>query len=182
MDTPYLKKTYNDAVHKWVNNKEFPNVMACPKIVKTTLNVGIAKYRKDEKKVESVINDIARLTGQKPVITQAKKSISGFSVRKGEQIGVKVALRKNKMYDFLWILFNVAMPRTRDFRGISERSIDQRGNLSIGIKEHTVFPEIKGDEVKHAFGFEICISVNENCTREDAIKLYRELAFPLIKS
>lgn len=181
MTTAYLRKIYNDAVSKWIKNRTFPNVMACPKIVKATINAGIAKYRQDEKKIQSVMNDLSRITGQKPVITRAKKSIAGFSVRKGESIGMKVTLRKDKMYNFLWILFNIAMPRTRDFRGISEKNVDQKGNLSLGIKEHTVFPQIKGDEVKHVFGLSICISVNENCTRNEAINLYKELRFPLIK-
>ncbi len=179
--TPYLKKIYNEAIKEWVKNKKYPNVMACPKLVKATINVGIAKFRKDEKKIESVIHDIAKITGQKPIITKAKKSISGFSVKKGENVGVKVTLRKDRLYNFLWILFNIALPRTRDFKGISLKSIDKKGNLTIGMKEHTVFPQIKGDEVKHVFGLEVCLSVNNNCTQEDAIKLYRALGCPFEK-
>lgn len=182
MSNPNLKDLYyNKVVPEFIKSGEFKNVLACPRIEKVTLNVGIAKYRKDEKKVSSTIYDLSKITGQKPVISKARKSIAGFSVRKGDDIGVKVTLRKNRMYNFLWMLLNVALPRTRDFKGINLKSIDRAGNLTIGLKEHTVFPEIKGDEVKHIFGFEVCISVNKGCGFENAIKLYRALGFPLTK-
>lgn len=180
MTTPYLKNKYLETTKKLVAEGIFPNVMACPKIVKVTLNVGIGKYRKEDRKIESILHDIEKIAGQKAVITKAKKSIAGFSIRKGEKVGIKVTLRKNRMYNFLWTLFNIALPRTRDFKGISLKNVDQRGNLTIGIKEHTVFPEIKGDEVKQLFGLEVCITIDGNCKREEAILLYKELGFPLI--
>lgn len=180
MTIPQLKNSYINAVKRLVSQKVFPNVMACPRIIKTTINVGIAKYRKDDKKIESVMNDIAKITGQKPIITKAKKSIAGFSVRKGENVGIKVTLRKDRMYNFLWTLFNIALPRTRDFKGISLKKIDRNGNLTIGLKEHTVFPEIKGDEIRHSFGLEICISVKGGKSRDDVIKLYKELGLPFV--
>lgn len=133
------------------------NNLAVPRLQKVAVNVGIGKVLSDPKIKEVVANTLSRVTGQKPVFTRAKKSISSFKIRQGMIIGVMVTLRGQKMYDFLDKLINISLPRIRDFRGIDPKSVDQRGNLSIGIKEHTVFPEIRSDELEQLHGLEIQI-------------------------
>jgi len=156
----------------------YKNDLAVPKIEKVVVNAGIGKFLKDEKAQETIINDLAKITGQKPVYTLARKAISGFKIRKGMKVGLKVTLRKKRMYDFLDRLIHVAIPRIRDFRGIPEKSIDKEGNLSIGIKEHIIFPEIAHEDVKLIFGFEVTIVTNAK-TREEAIELFKLLGFPI---
>jgi len=156
----------------------YKNDLAVPKIEKVVVNVGIGKFLKDEKAQETIINDLAKITGQKPIYTLARKAISGFKIRKGMKVGLKVTLRKKRMYDFLERLIHVAIPRIRDFRGIPEKSIDKEGNLSIGIKEHIIFPEIAHEDVKLIFGFEVTIITSAK-TREEAVELFKLLGFPI---
>lgn len=154
------------------------NVFALPKIEKVVINVGLGRVVKDEKFLELVLRDLTLISGQKPKTTLAKKSIANFKTRQGMVIGAMVTLRGQRMRDFTSRLINSALPRTRDFRGISDKSLDKKGNLTIGIKEHIVFPEIKGEEIKNIFGFEITIVIKAK-NKEEAIALYKFLGFPI---
>jgi len=163
--------------------KEFglANVFAVPRIVKVTTNCGIGKFLKDPKILEDIERDIIRITGQRLVKTKAKKSIASFKTREGQEIGFKVTLRGKRMWDFLERLVIIALPRTRDFRGISEQSFDGDGNLSIGIREHFVFPEASGDDVKTIFGFQTVVTTSAK-NRERGIALIKLLGFPIKRS
>ena len=154
------------------------NELALPKLQKVVVNIGLGRALKDEKFLEVAVADLALITGQKPRTTLAKKSIANFKIRKGMVIGAAVTLRGNKMYDFISRLVNIALPRSRDFRGINAKSIDKSGNLTIGIKEHIVFPEIKGEEMRNIFGFEITVAVKAK-NRDEAIALYKAMGFPI---
>ncbi|MEK7198086.1 MAG: 50S ribosomal protein L5 [Patescibacteria group bacterium] len=154
------------------------NVFALPKIEKVVINAGLGRTVKDEKFLELVLRDLALISGQKPKTTLAKKSIANFKTRQGMVIGAMVTLRGQRMRDFINRLINSALPRTRDFRGISDKSLDKKGNLTIGIKEHIVFPEIRGEEMKNIFGFEITIVVKAK-NKEEALALYKSLGFPM---
>ena len=154
------------------------NVLALPKIEKVVVNVGLGRVLKDEKFLEIAIQDLALITGQKPKTTLAKKSIANFKIREGMIIGTAATLRGQRMYDFISRLINIALPRTRDFRGISVKSLDKNNNLTIGVKEHIVFPEIKGEEVRNIFGFEVTVVVKAR-NKEEAIALYKAMGFPI---
>lgn len=157
------------------------NIFALPKIVKVVINVGLGRVIKDEKFLELVLRDLALISGQKPKTTLAKKSIANFKTRQGMIIGAMVTLRGQRMYDFLNRLIHTALPRTRDFRGLSDTSLDKKGNLTIGIKEHIVFPEVSGEEMKNIFGFEITVVVKAK-NKEEALALYKALGFPIKSS
>jgi len=164
---PELKKTLN-----------LKNVMAVPKITKVTLNVGLGTYLKTHNKdYSNVVENLTKISGQKPVLTKAKKAISNFKTRKDEIIGIKVTLRGNRMYDFLNKLINITFPRVRDFRGISPKSFDGQGNYSVGFKEHMVFPEISPDDVMKIHGVEICISTTAK-DNEQGLELLKAFGFP----
>ena len=153
------------------------NDFAVPKIEKVVVNAGVGKTLKDPKLLENIIEDFKRITGQTPVKTLAKKSIAGFKIRENQVVGVMVTLRGQKMYDFLEKLVKVALPRVRDFKGLSPKSFDKNGNYSIGIKEQVVFPETSREHLDHTFGFEVNIRVNGG----DSIKslsLLKSLGFP----
>jgi large subunit ribosomal protein L5 len=154
------------------------NILALPKIEKVIINVGLGRSVKDEKFLEVALRDLALITGQKPKTILARKSIANFKIRKGMVVGAIVTLRGSRMYDFLSRLVNTALPRTRDFRGINIKSLDKNGNLTIGIKEHIVFPEISGEEVRNIFGFEITIVARAK-NKEEALALYKVLGFPI---
>ncbi|MDP2946243.1 MAG: 50S ribosomal protein L5 [bacterium] len=154
------------------------NILALPKIEKVVINIGLGRTLKDEKFLDIVMRDIALIAGQKPKTTLAKKSIANFKTRKGMVIGATVTLRGQRMYDFISRLINIALPRTRDFRGINVKSLDKNGNLTIGVKEHIIFPEIKGEEVRNIFGFEITVVVKAK-NKEEAIVLYKAIGFPI---
>lgn len=174
-----LRKKYNKeivpALKKDLNLK---NAMAVPRIDKVVLNVGVGKGLKDEKFIDNVESTLIRITGQKPVKTKARKSISAFKIREGMTVGLKVDLRGDRMYDFIEKLIKVSLPRVRDFQGLSLKSFDKQGNYTIGIKEHIIFPEIKADEVENLHGLEIIISTTAK-DDESAKKLLLALGFPL---
>lgn len=170
-----MDKKITSVLQKELNIK---NIMALPKISKVVINVGLGRAIKDEKFLEVVLRDLALISGQKPKKTVAKKSIANFKTRKGMVIGAAVTLRGKKMNDFISRLINIALPRTRDFRGISLKSLDKNNNLTIGLKEHTVFPEISGEEVKNIFGFEVTVVVKSK-NKEEAMALYKILGFPI---
>ncbi|MEK7578305.1 MAG: 50S ribosomal protein L5 [Patescibacteria group bacterium] len=154
------------------------NVLALPKIEKVVVNIGLGRVLKDEKFLEIAMRDLALITGQKPKTTLAKKSIANFKTRMGMVIGAVATLRGRRMYDFISRLINIALPRTRDFRGINVESLDKNGNLTIGVKEHIIFPEIKGEEIRNIFGFEITIVVKAK-NKEEATALYKSMGFPI---
>lgn len=162
----------------------YKSTMAVPKIEKVQVNTSFGglisgKTKGEQKKIhEPILEDLAFICGQRPILTKAKKSISGFKIREGMPVGAKVSLRKQKMYDFLERLIHIGLPRSRDFRGIDPKSFDREGNLTIAIKEHIVFPEILPEKVKNIFGFEITI-VTTAKTKEEGIELLRLLGFPI---
>ncbi len=155
--------------------------LAVPRIIKVVINTGIGRFRENKELVEKLEKDLAAIAGQKPAITQAKKSVAAFKIRKGLKVGYKITLRGQRMYDFLDKLINIALPRSRDFRGLSEKSIDKNGNLTIGIKEHIIFPEISAEEAKHIFGLEVCIVLSNVKERKEAIEFFKLLGFPFRK-
>lgn len=156
------------------------NIMAVPKIEKVVINVGIGKVAKDDKFIEKVVRDLGLLSGQKPVFRKAKKSISGFKSREGMNIGLVVTLRGGRMYDFIDRLIHVALPRSKDFRGIDPKNFDKMGNLNLGIKEHSIFPEIHYESLKDIFGLEITV-VTKAKNREQGIDLLKLMGFPIKK-
>lgn len=157
------------------------NVMAVPRVKKVTISVGIGSYIKAQKRdPEHVIKSITAISGQKPIITKAKKAISNFKSKQGDLVGVVATLRGARMYDFLNKLINIVFPRVRDFRGISVKSFDQQGNLSVGFREHTVFPEISPDEVMNLHGVQITIATSAK-NNEEGYELLKAMGFPFKK-
>ncbi|WP_461480948.1 50S ribosomal protein L5 [Porticoccus sp.] len=154
------------------------NVMEVPKITKITLNMGVGEALADKKALESAVADMAMISGQKPVVTKARKSIAGFKVREGWPIGCKVTLRSERMYEFLERLISIAIPRIRDFRGISPKSFDGRGNFSMGVNEQIIFPEIEYDKVDALRGMDITITTTAR-NDDEGRALLRAFSFPL---
>jgi len=154
------------------------NILALPNLQKVVVNVGLGRALKDEKFLEVALRDLGLITGQKPKVTLAKKSIANFKTREGAPIGAMVTLRGKRMYDFISRLINIALPRTRDFRGIGAKSLDKNNNLTIGIKEHIVFPEVSGEEIKNIFGFEISLVIKAK-NKDEAMALYKAMGFPI---
>src|SRR3990167_3133213 len=157
------------------------NIMAVPKIDKVVINVGIGKVAKDDKFIEKVVRDLGLLSGQKPVFRKAKKSISGFKTREGMKIGLMVTLRGKRMYDFIDRLIHVALPRSKDFRGIDSKNFDKTGNLNLGIKEHSIFPEIHYETLKDIFSLQITV-VSTVGNREQGIEMLKLMGFPIRKN
>jgi len=158
----------------------YKSVMAVPKIEKVVVNAGFGRkaVARETAAIEKMEKDLAKLTGQKPAVRKAKKSISGFKVRQGMAIGMIVTLRGKRMYDFIDRLISIALPRSRDFHGLNPSSFDKSGNLSIGIKEHNIFPEVTYESLKDIFGLEISV-VTTAKTREEGIELLRLIGFPI---
>ena len=156
---------------------EYKSVMQVPKLDKIVINIGLGDLKENPKALENAMNDLMQITGQKPVVTKAKKSIAAFKLREGANIGCKVTLRSDKMYDFAQKLFNVALPRVRDFRGVSNNSFDGRGNYSMGVKEQLIFPEIEYDKVDKLRGMDI-IFVTTAKTDEESRELLKLLGMP----
>ncbi len=158
----------------------YKNNLAVPKISKVVINVGTGKYRQDQKAMEELKNALVAIAGQRPVTTLAKRAISTFKIREGMDVGMKVTLRGERMYSFLERLVYLSLPRTRDFQGLNNGSIDQQGNLTIGIKEHIVFPEVSQENIHHIFGFEITITTTAH-NKEEGLEFFRLLGFPMKK-
>ena len=173
-----LREQYEKEVVPALMKKfNYKSVMEVPKLEKIVLNVGLGDIRENPKALENTINDLSIITGQKPVVTKAKKSIAAFKIREGVNMGCKVTLRSTKMYEFAYKFFNVALPRVRDFRGVSANSFDGRGNYSMGIKEQLIFPEIEYDKVDKLRGMDI-IFVTTAKTDEEARELLTLLGMP----
>ena len=173
-----LKEQYEKEVVPALMKKfGYKSIMEVPKLDKIVLNIGLGDIKEDPKSLEGAIKDVTIITGQKPIVTKSKKSIAAFKLRAGVNIGVKVTLRKGKMYDFAYKLFNVALPRVRDFRGLSDSSFDGRGNYSMGVKEQLIFPEIEYDKIDKIRGMDI-IFVTTAKTDEEAKELLTLLGMP----
>lgn len=173
-----LKEKYlNEIAPAMMQKFQYKSVMQIPKLEKIVINMGLGDTKDNAKGLESAVNDLAIISGQKPVVTKAKKSIAAFKVREGMNIGTKVTLRGEKMFEFADKLFNVALPRVRDFRGVSAKAFDGRGNYALGIKEQLIFPEIEYDKVDKVRGMDI-IFVTTAKTDEEARELLRLLGMP----
>jgi len=174
-----LKEIYNNEIApKLMKELNLTNVMQVPRLTKITLNMGVGEAIGDNKTLESAVSDMTLISGQKPVITKARKSIAGFKVREGWPIGVKVTLRASRMYDFLERLIGIAIPRIRDFRGISAKQFDGRGNFSMGVSEQIIFPEIDYDKIDKLRGLDIAITTT--ATNDDEGRaLLKAFNFPL---
>jgi large subunit ribosomal protein L5 len=178
---PRLKEQYDKIIVENLKKKfSISNKLMIPKVSKVILNMGLGVDSIDKKKVQSCLDDMSLICGQKPIVTKFKKSISNFKTRKGTTAGVKVTLRKKKMYEFIDRLVNIALPRIKDFQGLSAKSFDKFGNYSFGIKEHIIFPEVNFDKVDKIRGMDITIVI-EGDNNESKAALLEEMNFPFIK-
>ena len=178
MANPNLKAKYNAEIAPALMQKfGYKSTMEIPRIHKIVVNVGCGEARDNAKVLESVVNDLATITGQKPVITRAKKSVANFKLREGMPIGAKVTLRQDKMWEFMDRLFNVALPRVRDFRGINPNAFDGRGNYALGLKEQLIFPEIEYDKIDKIRGMDVVLCTTAQ-TDEEAKELLTQIGAP----
>ncbi len=176
-----LKKTFNEQIlPKLMKEFNYSSVMEVPRLSKITINIGVGEAIATPKSLEAAVADLTQITGQKPLLTTAKKSISNFKLREGAKIGAKVTLRRERMYEFLDRLVNAAIPRIRDFRGISAKAFDGRGNFNLGIKEQIIFPEIQYDKIDKIRGMTITITTTAK-TDEECHRLLTELGMPFAK-
>ncbi len=176
-----MQEMYKNEVSSALMKKySYKSTMQIPKLNKIVVNIGLGEARENPKAVEAACGDLAKITGQKPLVTKAKKSVANFKLREGMNIGAKVTLRGDRMYEFLDRLFNVALPRVRDFRGINPNSFDGRGNYSLGIKEQLIFPEIDYDKIDKIRGMDICF-VTTAKTDEEARELLSLMGAPFIR-
>lgn len=177
-----LKDKYQTEVVSALTEKfNYENVMEVPKVEKIVINIGVGEAKDNPKILESAVRDLTTISGQKPVITKAKKSIANFKIREGMNLGCKVTLRGQKMYEFLDKLINISLPRVRDFRGVSDKSFDGRGNYALGLKEQLIFPEIEYDDIDTLRGMDIIV-VTSAKTDEEARALLQELGMPFVKA
>lgn len=178
---PRLKSQYLEKIRPSLKERfKYGNALEVPQLDKVVLNMGVGEAVGDSKKIKSAFEDLQAIAGQKPVITKAKTSIATFKVRENMPIGVKVTLRKDRMYEFIDRLVTVALPRVRDFRGLNAKSFDGRGNYAMGLKEHLIFPEIDYDKVDQVWGMDIIICTTAK-TDDEARELLREFNFPFAK-
>ena len=179
--TPRLKELYYNEIQPALKNQfGFKNLYMGPKIEKIILNMGLGLDGNDSKILKSCEEDLGKITGQKPVITKFKKSVANFKTRKGSNAGLKVTLRKNKMYEFLDRLVNIALPRVKDFRGLSPNGFDKFGNYTFGVKEHIIFPEVSFDRADKVRGLDIIIVISSK-NKEQSFALLNKMNFPFIK-
>lgn len=174
----FHKKYQEEVIAKMMASSKIDNKMAVPRFEKVALNVGLSKAEKDQNFIENVTKDIRDITGQAPTIAKAKKAISGFKIRQGQKVGLRVTLRGRKMWDFLDRFVGVALPRTKDFQGINASNIDEQGNLNIGIKEQLIFPEIKSDETDTIFGLQVNIKTTAK-NKKAGLNLFKLMGFPI---
>ena len=176
--TPRMRKMYDETIIKAMTEKfGYKNVMEIPRLDKIVLNMGVGEATQDKKKVDQAASEMELIAGQKPVVTKAKKSIAQFKLREGMPIGVKVTLRRERMYEFLDRFITIALPRVRDFRGLNPKSFDGRGNYACGIKEQIVFPEISYDRVDKVGGMDVIVTTTAK-TDDEARELLRLFGFP----
>ena len=175
-----LRETFNKELLPQLKDKlGVNNVMAVPKLTKVVINMGVGEALTDKKHLESAVNDLELIAGQKAVVTKASKSVASFKLREGWPVGCKVTLRGDRMYDFIERLVNIAIPRERDFRGLIVKSFDGQGNYTMGIKEHNIFPEIDYDKVQKIRGMDISITTSAR-NDEEGLSLLKELNFPFV--
>lgn len=174
MKTIYSKKAVSALTEKF----GYTNVFEVPKIEKVVVNVGVGKFLKEPKRVEEIVASLEAITGQKVVLTKAKKAIAGFKIREGLEVGAKVTLRGQRMWNFLDRLVKTALPRVRDFQGLEKSVVDTYGNLNTGLREHMVFPEIAPEKVQTIFGFQVIVTTTAK-NREEGRELFRALGFPI---
>jgi len=175
-----LKNIYDkEIISKLMSKLNYKNKHEVPKLIKVVLNMGLGADANDNKKIKSCLDDMSLIAGQKAIITKFRKSIANFKTRKGSTAGIKVTLRSNKMYEFIDRLTNIALPRIKDFRGLSPKGVDKSGNYSFGIKEHIIFPEVNFDKVDKIRGMDITLVTN-NKSKDATIELLKEFNFPLI--
>ena len=178
---PRLVEQYKKEVAPYLQKKfGYKNIHQIPKLIKISINAGVGETIQDSKVLEGAVNDLTMISGQKPIITMAKKAISNFKLRKGMKVGTKVTIRGYRMWEFLDRFISVAVPRIRDFRGYSEKSFDGRGNYSVGIKEQIIFPEINVDKIDKIRGFDITFVTTAE-TDEEGLELLKALGFPFRK-
>ncbi len=178
---PRLQEMFKkDIVRAMMERFSYSNVMQVPKLEKISVNVGVGQATQDPKLLDAVAKDLEQIVGQKVVTTRSKKAISNFKLRQGQAIGVRVTLRRNKMYEFMDRFLNIAVPRIRDFRGFSDKSFDGRGNYTVGVKEHIIFPEIDVDKVTKVFGMDISF-VTTAKTDQEAYELLKAFGVPFVK-
>ena len=176
--TPRLKELYNKQIRSELKEKfSFKNLYMTPELKKIVLNMGLGLDGNDSKIVKSCEDDLGKITGQKPLVTKFKKSISNFKTRKGTNAGLKVTLRKDKMYEFVDRLVNIALPRIKDFKGLSDKGFDSFGNYTFGIKEHIIFPEVNFDKVDRIRGLDITIVIS-SLDKKHSYELLKKLNFP----
>lgn len=179
MSQQQLKQFYQSEVVPALREKfAYKNVMQVPKLLKVTLNMGVGEAAQDKKVIEAAVAELTAISGQKPVVTKARKAVASFKIREGWPIGCKVTLRGKSMDNFLWRLIHVAIPRIRDFRGLNKNSFDGRGNYTFGVKETIMFPEIDFDKVDKMRGLDICITTSAK-TDDEALALLKALKFPI---
>ena len=179
--TPRLQEKYtNEVIQAMTEKFGYKNIMEVPKLEKVTINMGLGEAKENAKIMESAVEEIGLITGQRPIVTKARKSIANFKVRQGMPVGAKVTLRGDNMYTFIDKLFNIALPRVRDFKGVSKNSFDGRGNYSMGIKEQLIFPEINYDKVDTIKGMNIVFTTTAK-TDEEAAALLAGLGLPFEK-
>ena len=173
-----IKALYDQTViPAMVKKFEYKNVNQVPKLVKITINAGLGDIKDNSKSIQIAQKELEQIAGQKPILTVAKKSVANFKVREGQSVGMKVTLRSNRMYEFFDKFISIALPRVRDFRGVSTKSFDGRGNYSMGVKEQLIFPEISYDQIEKVRGFDICVTTTAN-TDEEARELLTLLGMP----
>ncbi len=178
MEANRVKALYDQTVVPAMIKKfNYKNVNQVPKLVKITINSGLGDVKDNSKSIQLAQEELKLISGQKPVLTMAKKSVANFKIREGQSVGMKVTLRGTRMYEFFDKLISIALPRVRDFRGVSKKSFDGRGNYSMGVKEQLIFPEISYDQVEKVRGFDICITTTAN-TDEEARELLAQLGMP----
>ncbi|MFZ3031509.1 MAG: 50S ribosomal protein L5 [Candidatus Moraniibacteriota bacterium] len=182
MKTPSVKKIYTEkAVPAMKQELGIKNPMAVPRIAKVVVNIGIGKILKDQKRVDEVVASLQAITGQKVLLTKARKAIAGFKIREDLEIGARTTLHGKQMWDFLDRLFMIALPRVRDFQGVTQKSVDQSGNLNLGIKDHTIFSEIVPEKVQHIFSFQVNVVTTARNSEEGRV-LFRHLGVPFQQS
>ena len=177
--TARLKQMYEKNFKKSLKDDlKIKNIMAVPRLEKITINMGVGEASQEKGKIEGAINDLKLISGQQPVVTKARKSVAGFKLREGSNVGVKVTLRRDRMYEFLDRLVNIALPRVRDFRGLSKNSFDGKGNFSLGIKEQIIFPEIDYDNIDTLRGMDITIVTSAKNDKE-GFELLKKFNMPI---
>ncbi len=177
-----LKEKYQkEIVPKLKEQFSYKNSLLVPRLQKVVINIGFGKHAKEKEAISTIEKTLTKISGQKPIMTKAKKSISAFKLREGQIIGAVTTLRGERMYDFVEKLVDISFPRVRDFRGISDKGVDRTGNMTIGLKDYSCFPELRAEDVDQVYGLEICINTNAK-NREEGLALFTAMGFPFKKN